>query len=96
MPGFVVENRADGKRSFASFNEGLGQVLRFGAYNEEVIKRLEWMRDELMPVLKSVLAIHGPVELKPLMSQALQMGDECHNRNKAATALLLRDLTGTC
>ena len=28
------------------------------------------------------------MELKPLMAQALHMGDEVHNRNAAATALL--------
>jgi hypothetical protein len=92
MPGFVVENRRSGHRGFASFNEGLGKVLRFGAYNDEVLTRLAWMTNDLLPVLRAAIERHGPVEVKPLVSQALQMGDECHNRNKAATALLLRDL----
>ena len=92
MPGFVVENRDAGTRGFSSLNEGLGKVLRFGAYSDEVLTHLRWMRDELQGVLKAVLHEHGPVEVKPQVSQALQMGDECHNRNKAATALLLRDL----
>ena len=31
-------------------------------------------------------------ELKPLMAQALHMGDELHNRNAAASALLFKQL----
>jgi hypothetical protein len=94
MAGFVVKDSASGASAFASFNEGLGKALRFGAYGDDVMNRLRWMRAELMPVLRWALRSHGPVEVKPLVSQALQMGDECHNRNKAATALLLRDLAG--
>lgn len=92
MPGFLVENKTAGTRGFSSFNEGLGKVLRFGAYSAEVLDRLSWMREELYEVLKAALDSHGPVEVKPLVSQALQMGDECHNRNKASSALFLREL----
>ena len=40
MWGYVVENRTYGNRAFCSLNEGLGKVLRFGAYSEDVIERL--------------------------------------------------------
>ena len=43
--------RAGRRRAFSNFNEGLGKVLRFGAYSDEVIERLRWMRDELAPAL---------------------------------------------
>uniref|UniRef100_UPI0012900C7F DUF1116 domain-containing protein n=1 Tax=Escherichia coli TaxID=562 RepID=UPI0012900C7F len=74
-------------------NEGLGKVLRFGANNDEVLNRLAWMRDELAPAMKAAIAQHGELELKPLMAQALHMGDECHNRNNAGTTLLIQALT---
>jgi uncharacterized protein DUF1116 len=67
-------------------------VLRFGAHGREVLDRLRWMVDVLAPTMSAVLARHGPLELKPLIAQALHMGDECHNRNAAASSLLLKKL----
>ena len=78
----VHEDRPTGKnRAFSNLNEGLGKVLRFGANSPEVIKRLQWMAHVLAPALAAALAKLGPMELKPLIAQALQMGDEVHNRN---------------
>ena len=71
-------------------NEGLGKVLRFGAYDASVMARLRWMADTLGPALSRALAANGPVDLKMMTGQALQMGDECHNRNVAATSLFAR------
>jgi hypothetical protein len=92
MPLWVIENKTNGKPSYSNFNEGLGKVLRFGANNEEVLKRLAWMKDELGPAMKAAIHQMGELELKPLMAQALHMGDEVHNRNAAATGLLLKRL----
>jgi hypothetical protein len=92
MPVWIVENAATGKRACSNMNEGLGRALRFGANDAEVIARLKWIADTLAPVLRATLAALGPVELKPLMAQALHMGDEVHNRNAAASALLLKRL----
>ena len=49
-------------------------------------------RAMLAPVLAAALEALGPIELKPLIAQALHMGDEVHNRNAAATGLLLKRL----
>jgi hypothetical protein len=92
MPVFVVDNRAAGNRAVSNMNEGLGKVLRFGAHGREVIERLRFMADVLAPALRAALARTGPIELKPLMAQALNMGDEVHNRNAAATSLLFKRL----
>jgi hypothetical protein len=92
MPVFVVENREAGNRACSNMNEGLGKVLRFGAHGREVIERLRFMADVLAPALRIALSHTGPIELKPLMSQALNMGDEVHNRNAAATSLLFKKL----
>ena len=73
-------------------NEGLGKSLRFGANGEEVLARLRWLASILGPALGAALQLHGPLDLKPLIAQALHMGDECHNRNIAASCLLLRRL----
>jgi hypothetical protein len=92
MPVWVVRNEAHGNRSYSSLNEGLGKVLRFGANSAEVIERLTWMTRTLAPTLQAGLGKLGELELKPLMAQALHMGDEVHNRNAAATSLLIKRL----
>ena len=94
MPVWVVENQTDlgTQRVFTNFNEGLGKVLRFGANNHEVIERLEWMGTELAQAMKAAVREMNGLELKPIMAQALHMGDEVHNRNAAATGLLMKQL----
>ena len=88
----VVEDAEHGGTAYCSLNEGLGKVLRYGAYGPEVIERLRWMSDVLGPVLRKAVRRHGPLDLLSIMAQALQMGDELHNRNRAATSLFLREL----
>ena len=90
MPLCVVENRAGGTRAYTTFNEGYGKVLRYGAYDESVVERLRWIEGTLGPVIGRALELAGGLDMKALISQALQMGDEGHNRNKAGSALLSR------
>jgi Protein of unknown function (DUF1116) len=92
MPVWEVHNEAHGSTAYCTLNEGLGKVLRYGAYDDEVIERLRWMDRELAPALRLALAAHGPLDLRSLIAQALQMGDEGHNRNRAGTSLLIREL----
>lgn len=94
MPVFILENKTFGNRSYVSMNEGLGQVLRMGAYGEEVITRLRWMEKILYPVLRAgidrAVKEQGGIDVKNIIAQGLHMGDEMHNRNKAGTSLFLR------
>ncbi|WP_084957862.1 DUF1116 domain-containing protein [Thermoactinospora rubra] len=87
-----VRDAEHGGSAYCSLNEGLGKVLRYGAYGPEVLERLRWMEEVLGPVLAAALARTGPIDLRGIIAQALQMGDELHNRNRAATSLLLREL----
>jgi hypothetical protein len=92
MPVWAVTNAVGKNRAFSGLNEGLGKVLRFGAYSPDVLERLKWMSASLGPMLGAALRATGGIELKPLMAQSLQMGDELHNRNIAASSLLLKNL----
>ncbi len=93
MPMVVVRNIVHGNYAYCNMNEGIGKVMRFGAYGEDVQQRLRWMRDSLAPVLKAVLAtLEEGIDLTALMAQAISMGDEFHQRNIAASALLMRRL----
>lgn len=92
MPVFAVENRAHGNRAHATINEGLGKVLRFGANDAGVVARLRWLHTEAGPLLGAALRAAGGLALRPLMAQAIRMGDEMHQRNVAASSLLARAL----
>ncbi len=92
MPVFVVEDQVHGNRTFSSLNEGLGKVLRYGAYSPEVLNRLRWMGETLGPALGRAIRAMGGMDVRANMAQSLQMGDECHNRNKAATSLFARQI----
>jgi len=90
MPVFVLKNEAYGNHAYCTMNEGLGKVLRYGAYSQEVIQRLRWIESTLYPVLKKAVAKLGSIDLKNIIAQALHMGDEVHNRNRAATSIFYR------
>ncbi len=90
---WVVENQTYGNRAYCSLNEGLGKVLRFGAYSNEVIEKLKWMEEVLGPNLQKALrTCDKGINIANITAQALQMGDECHNRNVAATGLFLKQI----
>ncbi|HEY3312567.1 MAG TPA: DUF1116 domain-containing protein [Anaerolineales bacterium] len=91
MPVFILENKTFGNRAYCTQNEGLGKVLRYGGMGPEVTARLKWMETDLYPALDRALqSMPNGIDIKSLIAQALHMGDECHNRNKAATSLFLR------
>lgn len=92
MPMYVVRNAAGTNSAYSSLNEGMGKVLRYGAFSAEVLTRLRWMCDTLGPTLQAGIRALGGLPVKPLIAQALQMGDECHNRHIAATGLMFKAL----
>ena len=89
---FVLEDPSTGALAYCSLNEGLGKVLRYGAYSPDVLDRLRWMSESLGPMLQAAVRAHGPIDIKAILAQMLHMGDEAHNRNRAGTLMLLRDL----
>ena len=93
MPVWVVENTDRGNRTYSNLNEGLGKVLRFGANSPQVLDKLRWLGTEFFAVMQAAVRRLEDHDLKPLMAQALQMGDELHNRNAAASGLLFKRLT---
>ena len=93
MPVWILEDSSGSGRSFCTLNEGLGSVLRYGANDRKVVERLHWMKNVLAPVLSTAVeSLAHPIDLRSMIAQALQMGDEGHNRNRAGTSLLIRVL----
>lgn len=92
MPVFIIKNEKYGNFAYCTQNEGLGKVLRYGAFSPEVIVRLKWMEQVMYPILRDAIKVLGKIDLKNIIAQALHMGDEVHNRNRAGTSLLYRTL----
>jgi hypothetical protein len=91
MPVFIIENKAFGNKAYCTINEGLGKVLRFGGMGPDVYAKLKWLQTDLYPILDAAIrSLPNGIDIKALIAQALHMGDECHNRNRAATSLFLR------
>jgi hypothetical protein len=89
---FELRDEVHGSTSWCSLNEGLGKVLRYGAYGPEVIDRLRWMSRVLGPLLQAAVRAGGPVDIRAIIAQMVQMGDEGHNRNRAGTLMFLREV----
>ena len=93
MPVFVVENLTDGNEAYCTMNEGIGKVLRFGAYSQEVVDRLLWMKNILGPTLGKAIRTLGGLNVNPLVAKAIAMGDEFHQRNIAASLAFLKEIS---
>ena len=89
---FELRDDVHDTTSWCSLNEGLGKVLRYGAYGDEVIERLHWMTDVLGPILQTAVRAGDPIDIKAIISQMVQMGDEGHNRNRAGTLMFMREI----
>ncbi len=93
MSVYIIENKTGGNRAFSGLNEGYGKVLRYGAYSEEVLAKLRWMEDVMAPVLAEAIEAacaskaSGGIDIRALLAEALHMGDEGHNRNKAGSII---------
>ena len=93
MAVYILENKTHGNRAYSNLNEGYGKVLRYGAYSDDVLKRLHWLNDVMAPLLAdAIAATDGGIDMKALIAEALHMGDEGHNRLKAGSLLFLRAL----
>jgi hypothetical protein len=91
MPLLCVKNSENGNIAYSTFNEGAGDVARFGAYGENTVRRLKWIENILAPTMKKVVE-REPINLKVLISQALNMGDELHMRNNSSTSIFLKTI----
>ena len=100
MSVYILENKTHGSTelttggnmAYSNLNEGYGKVLRYGAYSEDVLKRLRWIEDVMAPVLADAIEASGGIDIRALLAEALHMGDEGHNRNKAGSIVYMAKL----
>jgi len=87
MMVYVVENQTHDIKCYSNLNEGRGKVLRMGAYSEDVIEKLRWMESVLGPTIKAALEAMEGIDVRAMLTKALHMGDDGHNRLDAASVL---------
>ena len=85
----VIEDRRTGIRAATFPAEGpyQGGFCGWGLYSPEIAENLRFMREELFPVLRKMLQEYGPIPIKPILAESMQMGDENHTRQTAADLL---------
>lgn len=93
MPVFIVEDENTGIRSFCNLYEGeIHEKLTYGLYTQKTKENIIFLRDTVMPVLKNAIKASGGLDLREIIRRAINMGDELHSRNTAASLLLTRQL----
>ena len=97
---YCVENSRRGNRAYCSLNEAILKHRDADGMEENTdllvwgTNRLHRLAEQIAPTLQSVIRPYGGLSLKPLMEEALLLGDDCHNRSKAARSLLYQELAG--
>ena len=75
MPVFIVEDRVHGNRAF---DWQQTDMTSFGQSYEEGAKEIEFVQGTLAPVMAAAIRVGGGLDVKQLLAQGLQMGDELH------------------
>lgn len=88
----VVVERPDGRRYFSPVHEGEVGGMRAGHFDPGTLDRLQHLARIVAPALDAAVAQGPPIDVTQLQSSALRRGDECHNRNVAATQALMTTL----
>ncbi|MDH3511813.1 MAG: DUF1116 domain-containing protein [Gammaproteobacteria bacterium] len=93
-PMAVVRDEASGKEGYSQLFQGpRGQLQNRDDYNKAAIRQWRWIETVLGPALQAAIRARGGLDVRNLTAKALQMGDECHNRNSAGSALLFLAMT---
>ncbi|MHB8087349.1 MAG: YlbE family protein [Anaerolineaceae bacterium] len=93
MPVIIVRNETYGNEAYCIIYESpSAKRLSFGCYDQDVFLQLKWLEETMYPALDYAITQLGSLNLKRIIARALSMGDECHSRHWAATALIGMEL----
>jgi len=83
LPVFVFENKNHGNTAFCC----QGTDLTSYADKYESVKEVDFVKNVMAPVIKATIKEAGGFNIKELLSQGLQMGDELHDRFDASLGI---------
>jgi hypothetical protein len=93
MSVYVVKNKTYGNTAYSNHHEGWPiKALHWGNKDKQVLLHLRWLDNVLTPVLREAIKGMNGLNIKKIVSKALQMNDECHSRCTAATALFIEEI----
>ena len=78
---------ANQTRDMSVFCRQVEGSQQFGDFSEQALQGLRLWRDVWGPTLRKALQSIGSLDLRPIITKALQMGDELHNRHSASSSL---------
>lgn len=93
MPVAVVEDKNTGKFGYTALQEGPSmESLRWGYFSKPVLERWKWMCDDFGPALSKALQKIDGIQMRPIISRSLQMGDENHSRELSTNTIIALEL----
>lgn len=94
VPLLIVEDRRTGKRAGVFPAEGKfgGGFCGWGIYSGEIADNLRYLRERIFAPLCRLLEEEGGLELKSLIAESIQMGDENHSSQSAVDLLFLKKI----
>jgi len=88
----ICENTKTGFRGYCAPFEGRDGLSLWGMYNEKVEANLQVIENVFAPAVNRVLETQGPINVSGIIARALQMNDELHSRQTAASLMLTSEL----
>ncbi|MEW6672324.1 MAG: DUF1116 domain-containing protein [Thermodesulfobacteriota bacterium] len=91
----VIENKTFGNFAYAApFNTGRKFPMYTGCCTAEAVEIQRWLSEIWAPATSKALQAIGGIDCRALVGRSMLMGDEQHNRNQAATSLLVNQMIG--
>jgi hypothetical protein len=92
QPLFVVRDAdGSGRVAYATLAEKGRRTLRFGCYDDESVRGLAILENEIAPAVAASIPAHG-IAILPIVAEAVALGDDVHQRNVGGHLVLLRSL----
>jgi len=92
QPLFVVRDAGgSGRVAHATLAEKGRRTLRFGCYDDDSVRGLRVLEDEIAPEVAASLP-PGGIAILPIVAEAIALGDDVHQRNVGGQLVLLRSL----
>jgi hypothetical protein len=93
MPIFEIRNNVNGRSAYCSLFEGLiKEKITYGLYTVKTAENLEFLNETVVPVLQKSIQHTSGIDLTEIIRKAINMGDELHSRNSAASLLFTRSI----